>query len=453
MNASGAGTTPLRAAYEARVRPVEATRRNSPALYEPARVLLLAPLVWVLGVAPLAYHALASIAFARRTRVPALTLVELGVMLYVLAQVVSISVAAFSGADAARLLAALYNLSFWVVGLMLLRSRRSNDPIGIRSSAIWVLLFMITIGAGGVMLYGLREPVRFPSLISLFLDIGRLPANLQDNMSLKIFGTDWSTFGVGSRLTVLAPFPTACAVLAVLVLALTVPRTWSLRSLVLFALATAGVFVITFFFSASRIATFALVVYLALLACSSLLGYVRGAQGRLAVLIVLMGLSVGAAAGSAEMARSAWVAVKESREGSSETRMQLYAHSVEKAWSTGPIVGLGVKDLDYRFAIPAGSHSTVIGAFYKSGMVGLAALGLFLAALCRESVRQVFLRPACLTVRSAGAVLLAMMPVLLFQDVDALPLVSYLFFLHVGLVLEGGEPTVGDAGAIEPTGP
>lgn len=65
-----------------------------------------------------------------------------------------------------------------------------------------------------------------------------------------------------------------------------------------------------------------------------------------------------------------------SREGSNNTRMNIYAESIRMTMINSPIIGCGIKNFigDY----PLGSHSTYIGIFYKTGLLGSV---LFILAL------------------------------------------------------------------------
>lgn len=56
------------------------------------------------------------------------------------------------------------------------------------------------------------------------------------------------------------------------------------------------------------------------------------------------------------------------RQGSTDTRMELYRDSIWKMLVESPILGCGIKDT--WKVIPYGSHSTYIGMFYKTGILG-----------------------------------------------------------------------------------
>lgn len=56
------------------------------------------------------------------------------------------------------------------------------------------------------------------------------------------------------------------------------------------------------------------------------------------------------------------------REGSTNTRKALYIASIQKMLEESPIIGCGIKDIWNN--LPYGSHSTFLGMFYKTGILG-----------------------------------------------------------------------------------
>ncbi|MCD0022374.1 O-antigen ligase family protein, partial [Streptococcus agalactiae] len=59
------------------------------------------------------------------------------------------------------------------------------------------------------------------------------------------------------------------------------------------------------------------------------------------------------------------------RSGSSESRFSLYKDTVNIVINNSLLFGEGVKELWLNSDLPLGSHSTYIGYFYKSGLLGL----------------------------------------------------------------------------------
>ena len=59
-----------------------------------------------------------------------------------------------------------------------------------------------------------------------------------------------------------------------------------------------------------------------------------------------------------------------SRAASNSMRFAIYQNSIEKMIDNNPIIGMGIKDLYGDSIYPYGSHSTYIGYFYKTGILG-----------------------------------------------------------------------------------
>ncbi|MFR0589285.1 O-antigen ligase family protein [Bifidobacterium apri] len=57
------------------------------------------------------------------------------------------------------------------------------------------------------------------------------------------------------------------------------------------------------------------------------------------------------------------------RNGSNGMRMYIYSSSMNKMLNDSPFFGIGIKDLNLD-GYPYGSHSSYIGAFYKTGLIG-----------------------------------------------------------------------------------
>lgn len=58
------------------------------------------------------------------------------------------------------------------------------------------------------------------------------------------------------------------------------------------------------------------------------------------------------------------------RGDSNSTRMMIYTKSINKFLAESPIWGCGIKEVISGTGLPYGSHSTYLGMFYKTGIVG-----------------------------------------------------------------------------------
>lgn len=66
--------------------------------------------------------------------------------------------------------------------------------------------------------------------------------------------------------------------------------------------------------------------------------------------------------------KQAFVLLLNSRLSSNNTRMKLYTNSIKLTLEQSPLIGIGIKLQQGRY--PLGSHSTYIGIFYKTGILG-----------------------------------------------------------------------------------
>ena len=70
-----------------------------------------------------------------------------------------------------------------------------------------------------------------------------------------------------------------------------------------------------------------------------------------------------------------------SRVASNSMRFTLYEKSIKRMVDNNPIIGMGIKDLYADSIYPYGSHSSYIGYFYKTGILGgivfLASIGVY----------------------------------------------------------------------------
>jgi len=123
---------------------------------------------------------------------------------------------------------------------------------------------------------------------------------------------------------------------------------------------------------------------------------------------------------------------------STSSRLMLYkltlSHALEK-----PLLGHGNKPRTEEAPVPIGSHSTFIGVIYRTGFAGFAVFcifwGIVLFKWWRMRDRLEYkqsLRPLWY---SLGMVLFSGLIWMLTEDLDAPPVAAFLFFIVAGLVL------------------
>lgn len=111
------------------------------------------------------------------------------------------------------------------------------------------------------------------------------------------------------------------------------------------------------------------------------------------------------------------------RKGSNSTRTNIYIQSIEKTIEGSIIVGNGIKEMSGE--IPLGSHSTYIGMFYKTGLLGMiffsSAVVLILLNV-RKYDKNIY--KLC--------VMLAFI-YMIFEDLDGANWLIYTFFALLGI--------------------
>ena len=104
-----------------------------------------------------------------------------------------------------------------------------------------------------------------------------------------------------------------------------------------------------------------------------------------------------------------------------------------------PILGHGHKPQPEGIPTPIGSHSTYLGVYYKTGFLGFLAFILFWINVLRRWWKQrtalaehKFLFPLWFY---GGLALWGGLFWMISEDLDAPPIVAFLYFITVGLVI------------------
>ncbi|WP_443096817.1 O-antigen ligase family protein [Stenotrophomonas sp. PUT21] len=392
----------------------------------------LSPLVWVSGLSSVAYQLATAGALLRSNgRLNNLTLIQSLILAYCIVYTASISWAAIQGAEFIRVLAALYNLSIWVMGAIIFSTQGGKHEQTRKSSRL-ILTILLTLCIISYFLFAPRGSVRLSSLLGLVINADLLPENLAANTNLHFTSADWSTLGLGARLSIMSPYPTALGMLALMLLTLAAPSDWSAKNLYRYAYYVAACLIISFL-SASRAAMGCTILFVGLLSIFYVMRSMKSQNFKFFVISTLIATLAAATLGLGDRAASAWTSINATRAESSTLRFDLYTKSVTAAIEEHPIIGFGVKERTNVFAIPLGSHSTLFGAMYKTGALGLLTVLAFFIGVTVISLK-VAINSASLYRAALGAGCISMIPLLVFEDIDAIPLVAYLFFLSIAMM-------------------
>lgn len=121
-----------------------------------------------------------------------------------------------------------------------------------------------------------------------------------------------------------------------------------------------------------------------------------------------------------------------SRSGSNSTRFNIYEISISTAWEQSPLIGLGIKKMLGNY--PLGSHSTYIGVFYKTGIIGVILLIFGLIGLLSAHIRKIKSGDKKDLFIFLYILLFAL--ALIFEDLDGADWLIVLFFTMEGVCLK-----------------
>lgn len=132
----------------------------------------------------------------------------------------------------------------------------------------------------------------------------------------------------------------------------------------------------------------------------------------------------------------------EFRKDSSEYRAQLYKVTLKEAIKK-PILGYGIKPRIEQFDVPLGSHSTYLGVFFKTGILGLLIFGIFWILIISRWWRNRFFIKEDLFLKylwlCTGSIILGGLLWMITEDLDAPSIVCFIYFLIVGMGISLGK--------------
>jgi len=338
-------------------------------------------------------------------------------------------------AEPSRIAASFYNISFWLMGLMLVLSLGNQPEIAAEPrwwlSALAGLAF-VTGAASLVLLFLQFRGVTDFSFASPFYFLTRIFGHtvlIENSVVIHPLYLDWVETGIQSRLNLLSPYPTAAG--AVLMMLIFMSHGWaSLQSKVR---RSAAYFLIAanllgLYLTLSRTAIAALIIgfiFVYLIEKKSIFIWIF-----MAFLLFLMTLP--------------WLLqlinwVLEWRYNSTLGRFWLYRYSLELLQGPDWIIGMGLKPrLATVMAMPVGSHSTYLSITIKSGLLGLFLFLLFQANIffrwygIKDKIK--ILREDHVLWEVVGRILISMAFWMITEDIDAPQLVCFLYFSSLGLL-------------------
>lgn len=277
-----------------------------------------------------------------------------------------------------RLLAAMYNLSIWVCGLLILQQTRHllvhdrDAPRAILRTLFFSFLTYLSVAWGAIAFaYVVRDfNLELPTLFGITMGhaVPDSAALIKESTIMLFTRPDWGLPGVPMpRIVVLGPYPTATAAIA----------------------AVLGSLALLHLHQAARINALAVLLVEAAIVLTLAITLTRSVIGGWLIGMVVANLVFGtmwrrlaaSVAVVAALLASLHVdlsATTEYRGYSTQSRFENYDRAVARTFDHSPVLGLGVKPREADNHIAVGSHSTFVSSFTKAGALGLSLVTAYL---------------------------------------------------------------------------
>lgn len=334
--------------------------------------------------------------------------VSLGLLCYPLTYIISIIINTkdfnkmwFAGLNAALL---------WVIGLFAYNFYRKIDIDYLKVSkyALYNNVILMIISFMGILKQNLTS---FP---------------ISSIMGRALVTTDWQKEGESFRLVALLEYPTLILALYLILFALSwfyVKNKFSKFKVIIYMLLSAFPPI----FSGARLAIF----FVVLMVVYGLLDlYAIKISSVKIFFIILLTVVIGVL--NIERIEVLFNHIISQREGSSNTRFLLYETSILKTVEDNLFLGKGIKiPFDAYELITLGSHSTYVGIFYKTGMIGSILFLFALMMLIFKLVKSIILTK--LHIHSIA--LVCLLAFLIFEDLDGVSWLICLVFSYFGVLV------------------
>ena len=351
-------------------------------------------------------------------------------LLFIFIYVLSVLISVGSGYAPSfnRLLATIYNLSFWLFGFFIIQGVRSESIQNRHKLQKYLTWHLVIIFVGSVitLLAFSGTAVELRSVFGLVIDARNLPRLLADSLTLKFAAVDWLGSDTEVRLSMMSPYAQALAGSMVLLLTL-VFKDSNKRKLFSsnFLLVVIVIFVVAC--TRSRIGMLSVVLVTFFIFLSRMRSKKRMFFLIFLIMVGLTALTLGWESVYAKIYDLFW-----SRANSTSLRLESYLMSINFALQNNPYLGIGYKPRGV-LAIPLGSHSTWIGVFLRTGFIGLAFFAGFYFFYLISSIKKIlFSNGAKDKIIASGFISISAF--FIFEDIDAPQYLALLFFVLVGLL-------------------
>ena len=419
------------------------------------KLIKFSPLIWLSGLSGVFYHFAILLHSLTKNTHPSKQKLNLVVILcfavFFLQIVAILKYVVFNDIELVRVFGVFYNASFWIMGgaIIYLVANSERKEIELIQHSILTLTWLVIVAGVLVIFLSYNDgcvEMNFPSILQLVAgnSIEAINSTLfTDSTQVKLHTFEWAFNQCNPRLNILSPYPNALAGLLLLLIPQIIFRKIQYKYTMLI------LSLLILYFSFSRTAIFSLLMGLCF---TVLIVRYRGKVIKLPILMFLLVVALGYILLSTSLIETLLIT---HREGSFIVRSTLYIESLQLAFRPENIfLGYGVKPLSF-YGVPLGSHSTYLSYFLRVGILGpfIIILLILLTFNCARK-NGIFFQ----TIKtgnkyqaenlSAFASVASMAFFMCFEDIDAPALMSFIFFLEIGVIYFFGNSRAEEIGKL-----
>ena len=399
-------------------------------------MILLLPIWWFLGVTSVIFHVFTLLTFLALLRRKILIPKQLiPLFLFICVYVFSIMIN-YQEIPSDRLLASLYNLSYWVMGFLIIIifyniSIEFNELLKLLNSFIVLGVICGLFSLIGSILFfkGYNEVTITTPVSNLFPSFLKKAPLISSSFQFVLLREDYTIFGILRRGGLFFGWPVALGMTMGITISITILY-YRIKNKILKSIPFLILQIIGLTYSLSRIATVGLVFSLFLIYYFTLRNRRIVVVNFLFLVMLLIFLF--------QIPINLILKFEEFREGSAKTRINLYSYIIKSTLDEKPLFGYGVKPREENIDIPLASHSTYLSNFFKAGFTGISLLILFWFIVYKKWYRQIKIIKddnLLLLHNFIGIIFIQGLIWQLTEDIDATLVVPFLYFIIVGLIL------------------
>lgn len=407
--------------------------------------IALIPLFWILGIKFIIFHIVTlaffvSIIINNKKNNTKLRYNKLHYILLLFILVYALSIILnFNMVDIKRIIASIYNLSYWIMGLLIMISIynidiKIKDIIFLSNSIKLVLIFQIALAIIGFILWksGVKS-LQFKSIVGLFFNTN---VNLfQDSISTKFYVSQWDSGNEVLRFIGVSIYPTACALISSVIALYSCInlKNNKFRAIVI----TISYFIVVMTRSRTVIVALPLSIFLILsiMYLDNIKEIVKKNKKVILYILLLFIFAFIFLNWKFELIDKFIFG----REASNNARLKIYTETIN-VFLRNMILGNGYKVSVPQLDVPIGSHSTYLGILMKTGLIGFSIFAAFIGILWRMWISNIekFKNKKNGLIKIiyiyTGITMLLYSVWFITEDIDAPQIACLLFFVNASII-------------------